>query len=88
MTPLDPEAAHAAFCVAAKMEWALSQDALRAVMIEQRSLELMAALDILVVKEVDDPPTVQRLAGPLRIALNALGRLYGIPVVRAEARVA
>ena len=77
----DPEAAHQAFCVSARAEWHRVEAVVNRVTQEERSLAPKAALDLIVVQGIHD----HRLVGPLRVVLNALGRLWHLEVVRGEA---
>tara|TARA_R110000868_G_scaffold40237_2_gene139068 strand:- start:104 stop:682 length:579 start_codon:yes stop_codon:yes gene_type:complete len=78
----DPDKAFEAFCATAKAEWSRIEAVKGRVMQEQRSLAPSAALDVIVVRGEH----VESLVGPLRVMLNALGRLWGLDVVRGEAR--
>jgi hypothetical protein len=78
----DPDKAFEAFCATAKAEWSRIEEVKSRVTQEQRSLAPSAALDVIVVRGEH----VAALVGPLRVMLNALGRLWGLDVVRGEAR--
>jgi len=80
----DPETAWERFCTAARRSQAAMSECLLALMQSERSPAPVAALDAFLVKDVH----VAELLGALRLALNALGRHFGIPVVRAEQEAA
>lgn len=76
----EPERAWEAFCINARRSHDSMLRVLRDLMAQERSPAVMAALDTIVVKDAH----VENLVGPLRIALNALGRHFGIQVVQTQ----
>lgn len=80
----DPERAWKAFCGHARKAHDALLKALGDLMASERSPAPMAALDVFLVKDVHEPS----LIGPLRMALNALGKHFGLQVVRTEQEAA
>lgn len=80
----DPDKAWKAFCGHARRAYSDMMGVLRDLMQEQRSPASLSALDVFLVKDCHE----ESLVGSLRVALNALGRHFGIPVVRAEQEAA
>jgi hypothetical protein len=74
----DPEKAWKAFCGHARRAHEAMMRVLRDLIASERSPAPMSALDTILVKDCHEPS----LIGPLRSALNALGRHFGLQVVR------
>lgn len=75
---LSPEEAWEEFCIEAKAAHAKMMRVIQAVMVSERSPDAAASLDVFLVKDHHDP----RLLGAFRSVLNALGKHFGIQVVR------
>lgn len=80
----DPEKAWKSFCGHARRAHGAMMDVIREVMISERSPDAAAALDVILVKDHHD----SRLLGPFRTITNALGKHFGLQVVRTEQEAA
>ncbi len=80
----DPDKAWKAFCGHARRAHDAMMAVLRDLMASERSPAPVTALDVFLVKDIHTP----HLVGPLRVALNALGKHFGIDVVRTEQEAA
>lgn len=74
----DPERAWKAFCGHAKRAHEAMMRCIREVMVSERSPDASAALDAFLVRDIHDP----RLLGAFRVVTNALGKHFGLQVVR------
>ena len=81
---IDPEKAWRSFCGHARRAHDAMMGVLRDLMASERSPAPLSALDVIVVRDIHEA----NLIGPLRLALNALGRHFGIDVVRTEQEAA
>lgn len=80
----DPERAWKAFCGHAIRAHGAMMAVVREVMVSERSPDAAAALDVLLCRDVHEP----HLLGGFRVVTNALGKHFGLQVVRTEQEAA